>query len=397
MSQLLSHDSTGVGTGSSHDGSEPGARLFVSATCLAMILAAVVLVVRYGVDVPLWDDFALVPVLTGEKPLTVDWLWEQHNEHRIALSKLVLLGAYRLSGFDFRAGMFLSVAALALLAWGLIKVARGARGATYYSDAFFPIVLLNWGLHADLLWSIQFTNVLPLALASFLLLLIVAHPSRPGLGRTFLAAVLLGLLPFNGATGLAFVPPFFLWFLALAASQWRRREFRGKLSAVTVLALMTPALASVLLYFRGYRTPSHHAIHPQIAGALRTSVQFLGIGFGLPASVFWPWSGFVVVALFLSSVALVARVLATKPEERLRSLGILCFLAANAVLAAGVGWGRGGGRSPRGVAGSLRRHCRAVALRELSGLGPLREDNGPPVGPDVPAARRQCFALAEHR
>ena len=34
------------------------------------------------------------------------------------------------------------------------------------------------------------------------------------------------------------------------------------------------------------------------------------------------------------------RVVVTQPEERLRSLGILCFLAATGVLAAGVGWGR---------------------------------------------------------
>jgi hypothetical protein len=121
----------------------------VSATWLVMISAAVVLVVRYGVDVPLWDDFALVPVLTGEKPLTVGWLWAQHNESRIALSKLVLLGAYRLSGFDFRAGMFLNVVALGVLAYSLIRVARELRGASSYSDAFFPIVLLNWGLRAS--------------------------------------------------------------------------------------------------------------------------------------------------------------------------------------------------------------------------------------------------------
>ena len=334
------HDSTRVGTCSPQDGSEPGARFFVNATWLAMISAAVVLVVRYGVEVPLWDDFALVPVLLGEQPLTVEWLWEQHNEHRIAFSKLVLLGAYRLSGFDFRAGMFLSVAALGMLAWGLIKVARGVRGATSYSDAFFPIVLLNWGLHADLLWSIQFTNVLPVALASFLLLLIVARPTRPGLVRTVLAAVLLGLLPFNGAPALAFVPPFCVWFLALAASHWRRREPGGKVSALVVLGLMTPALAFTLLYFRGYLAPSHHAIQGDIAGALRTSIQFLGIGFGPSASVLWPWSGLVAVALFLSSLVLIARVLTRQSEERLRSLGILCFLAANGVLAAGVGWGR---------------------------------------------------------
>ena len=340
MSQLVTHDSKRVRKGNPRDGSEPGARLFVSATWLVMISAAVMLVVRYGVGVPIWDDFALVPVLTGEKPLTVSWLWAQHNESRIALSKLVLLGAYRLSGFDFRAGMYLNVAALGTLAFSLIRAARGLRGGSCYSDAFFPIVLLNWGLHADLLWSIQVVNVLAVTLASFLLLLILAHASRPGLGRTVLAAVLLVLLSFNGAIGLAFVPPFCVWFLALAASQWRRREPGGKRSALIVLALVIPALAVSVLYFRGYQPPAHHAIEGGAAGALRTSIQFLGVGFGPPVAELWPWSGFVVIILFLMNIALTVYVLAWRSEERLRSLGILCFLAANVLLAAGVGWGR---------------------------------------------------------
>jgi hypothetical protein len=340
MTQRVTHGSKSVWKGSPRDDSEPGARLFVTATWLVMISAAVFLVVRYGVDVPLWDDFALVPVLTGEKPLTVGWLWAQHNESRIAVSKLVLLGAYRLSGFDFRAGMFLNVAALGALAYSLIRVARKLRGASYYSDAFFPIVLLNWGHHADLLWSIQVVNVLAMTMASFLLLLILAHPSRPKFGRTVLAALLLVLLSFNGAIGLAFVPPFCGWFLVLAASHWGRREPGGKRSAFMVLALMTPALAVTLLYFRGYQPPAHTAIEGGIAGALRTSIQFLGIGLGPPVAVLWPWSGFVVIALFLSNLALTVYVMARRSEERLRALGILCFLAANVVLAAGVGWGR---------------------------------------------------------
>ena len=340
MSRLILRDSTRVRTGRPRDGSEPGAWFFVSATWWVMIAAAVVFVVRYGANVPIWDDFALVPVLTGEKPLTVDWLWAQHNESRIALPKLVLLGAYHLSGFDFRAGMFLNAAALGALACSLIWVARGLRSGTCYSDALFPIILLNWGHHADLLWSIQVVNVLAVTLASFLLLLILAHSSRPGFARTVLAATLLVLLSFNGAIGIAFVPPFCGWFLALAASHWRRRDPGGKRSACMVLALMTPALVVTLLYFRGYRSPSHHAIEGEIASALRTSVQFLGIGFGPPVAELWPWSGFVVVGLFLANLALTVKVLASRPEERLRSLGILCFLAANVVLAVGVGWGR---------------------------------------------------------
>ncbi len=103
---------------------------------------------------------------------------------------------------------------------------------------------------------------------------------------------------FVSATSLVMI--FCGWFLALAASHWRRREPGGTLSALVVLALMTPALVVTLLYFRAYRPPSHRAIQGDIVGALTTSIQFLGIGFGPAAIILWPWSGLVVVVLFLS-------------------------------------------------------------------------------------------------
>ncbi|CAN5627023.1 hypothetical protein BH23PLA1_BH23PLA1_35310 [soil metagenome] len=98
---------------------EPGARAFVWGVWGLLTLSALVIVGWFGSDVPTWDDYAFVPALVGEPPVTLGWLWEQCNEHRIALPKLILVEANRLAGNDVRAGMVLSVATLSALAAAL--------------------------------------------------------------------------------------------------------------------------------------------------------------------------------------------------------------------------------------------------------------------------------------
>ena len=105
---------------------QPGAGLFVLGVWAGLFLAALTFVLAYGPAFPRWDDFAMVPLLTGTRRVSVEWLWAQHNEHRVPLPKSVLLGLLRLSA-DFRAGMIFNVVALAALALGMILVAR--RGA----------------------------------------------------------------------------------------------------------------------------------------------------------------------------------------------------------------------------------------------------------------------------
>ena len=149
----------------------------------------------------------IVPVLAGERPVTPGWLWEQCNEHRIALPKLILLIAARLAGDDIRAGMFLSVATLSALAASLIALAGRLPGGTRPSDAFFPLLLLHPGHAANLLWSIQLSVVLPTALGTAFLVPIVGRASWPGPATAVLAGLGMGCCRSAAGRGWRSSPP----------------------------------------------------------------------------------------------------------------------------------------------------------------------------------------------
>ena len=99
---------------------EPGARAFVWIIWLVLVIAGLGFVLRFGPQVPIGDDYAIVSTLTGDRPITLGWLWSLHNEHRLPLHRLVLLSAYRVSGNDFRAGMVATVIALGLASAALM-------------------------------------------------------------------------------------------------------------------------------------------------------------------------------------------------------------------------------------------------------------------------------------
>src|SRR5260370_65859 len=83
------------------------------------------------------------------------FIWEQHNEHRVPIPKLVLLGLYELTGGDFRCGMYFNVIMLGALGILMIRGAGRIRGRLSYADAFIPLLLLNWGHYEQILWSIE--------------------------------------------------------------------------------------------------------------------------------------------------------------------------------------------------------------------------------------------------
>lgn len=323
---------------------QPGAGVFVLGLWAVLSASALAFVVRYGPSFPVWDDFEMVPALTGARRVTAAWLWDQHNEHRVPVPKSILLALLRLSGGDFRAGMIFNVVGLSALSLGTILVARRSAGRWRETDAFFPILLLHLGHHANLLWAWQVQFVLSTILAGGLLLLIVSGEGWPRSWRAVLAGALLALLPLCGANGAALVPAMAGWLLLAAAAHLARGEKRDGLLNLIAAAV---SLLIVVSYFRGYRAAGHHRVDGDLAASLVTALQFLSLMLGPSAALLWPYSGALVVLLLVSSVAISARAAIRRPEERPRVLGLLAFLAGIGSLALGLGWGRAGA-SPLG-------------------------------------------------
>src|SRR5262249_49115600 len=120
-----------------------GPGLLVWGTWVLMVLGGFAFVTTFGSYVPYMDDWEWVPAVTGNTPVNFDWVWAQLNDHRNPLSRLLLLSIYTLSGGDFRGALYANVVLFAVLSLATLYVVRSLRGRTSYSDALFPLALLN--------------------------------------------------------------------------------------------------------------------------------------------------------------------------------------------------------------------------------------------------------------
>lgn len=309
----------------------------------AMFVAAVLFVRHYASNVPSWDDWDMVPTLTRNQPVTWEWLWSQHNEHRVPIPRLIFLGLNRLFLVDMRVTMYFDVVVMAALAAALMLTAARLRGRLAAADAFFPLLLLHWGQAANLLWGWQLQFFASVALACVALLAI----ARAGAGATVQrAAAVVGvcalLLPLCGANGLGMVPALAAWPLALAllpAAWTGSDETRGNRS---LLALGGGALVLTVVYFVGWERVPYHPRSQSVYQTLKTAVQFATIGLGPATRDPWPVSGLVTLAAIGATTWSLVRVWRERPAERARAGGLLLFLGALAALALGLGLGRNG-------------------------------------------------------
>ena len=98
---------------------------------------------HYARNFPYWDDWGLVPVITGHEPVTLKWAWAQHNEHRMPVPKLILTGLLRWVASDFRTGLYFNAGLLSSSAALMIVLAHRLRGHQRLTDAVLPLSILT--------------------------------------------------------------------------------------------------------------------------------------------------------------------------------------------------------------------------------------------------------------
>jgi hypothetical protein len=325
------------------------APLFVWGVWVAMFVAALIFVERYGSNVPSWDGWDMVPTLTGRQPVTAEWLWSQHNEHRVPLPRLILLGLHRITGINFRTPMFFNVLLTGALAGAAILVARRLRGGRVsFTDAFFPLIILNWGQAANLIWGWQIQFYASMALSVVALLLIARSGPHLRLWNAASLGVCLILLPLCGANGLILVPALALWLGYSAVVHWRAGGPHARRDSLLVLGLAMAALLLSALYLVGWERVPYFGFGFGF-WSLATAAKVAAVGFGpgiaglnvrlLPMS-FWQIPIVAALCFLLCSVVVLLMALRSRPQERLRALGLFSFLVALGCLGLALGSGR---------------------------------------------------------
>ena len=314
---------------------------FVWIAWVSSLLLALAYVGKYGSHLPYRDDRAWLPVMSGVRPLTLGWLWEQQNEHRVPLPKLAYYLLGRLGGCDFRAGMVVNVALLGALSFGLLRAIRAARGRLQYPDAFVPLVVLSLGQAECLLWTSALNLVAGTAAAGLFLILLAGAGRRISPRRAVLMAACLVPMPLLGAGGLVFVPALSPWVAAVAALHCRAADAPARRRGMAALGLVGAAVLLCGLYFVGYHgVPGPAPARSKPAAALSCGLQMLSLFFGPGENRTWRWKAYLVLGLLAASGRLWADAWRRRPGERGVLLGHLAFLLAAVGLVVAVAWGR---------------------------------------------------------
>jgi hypothetical protein len=134
-----------------------------------------IFIARYGVNVPFWDQWELVPLLEKYENGTLGFsdVWAQHNEHRIVFPKLIMIGLARLSGWNILYELYTSFILACLIYLFIFLLLKGAsdlinRNVYIGSSLFFSWMVFSTAQYANWLtgWQLQwFLNVLALLVA----------------------------------------------------------------------------------------------------------------------------------------------------------------------------------------------------------------------------------------
>ncbi|VTR91781.1 Putative uncharacterized protein OS=[Oscillatoria] sp. PCC 6506 GN=OSCI_3720052 PE=4 SV=1 [Gemmata massiliana] len=309
-----------------------------------MTLGAFSFVAFIGTNAPYADEWDFVPALLGDEPAG-PWLWQQHNEHRMVLPRVVVLTYFWLT-HDFRTGMVLQVATLSILALVLMNLAADLRGKPHWADAFFPVSLLHIGHWENFVMGYQVCFVMFAVFATVLVVTALRITPVNAFRSGTIAGVILALVALTGGSGLVVVPPVSGWVAFIAVNVWRAGS---KSRAVFLLLLAVLPLVYLGLYFQGYHKPSHHpplSTDPIEVGCVSGEVLAMSFGIGL-SGVWWAVAGGLVVVGGLTVALLVERW--KESGERLSIVGLIAVAAGVTGVALAIGVGRGGWGTEMGL------------------------------------------------
>lgn len=310
--------------------------LYISLAALLPAACLALLICRYWVNVPFSDEWDLVPIFqfaqAGE--LRFDYLFSQHNEHRILVPRLLLAALAWLTHGDVRSGMAftfvlacITSAALAVLLRRTLPDAR--QWPIWWLLAnlliFSPVQHENW------LMGMQMLPIMPVLCLA--LGLVIAGSTAMIWLKWAACAFLCLLASFSLTNGLV------CWLVMLPAL-WMAGE-RGR---TWLLGLWLALFAAVVaVYFHGYSTPPYHpSLWAAFSHPFAATYYFLTlIGSALSRGTGAPTAAVLGAVLLLGGLGLALYLLKQRTDRallaRVMPWLLLCLyaIASSAMTAAG--------------------------------------------------------------
>jgi hypothetical protein len=265
----------------------------------------------YGASLPWCDEWWLTGAASGKVHLTWQWLWEPANEHRLPLTRLVVLVLARLLASDWQAIHYAGLIFMALGALALIVTARAARGRAALSDSFLCLLVLSpWHFETLMLYGYAYAFAGSLMCVA-ISLACVRWPLR---SVAHLIVYLLVLLALTFSAG----PAGNLWAMGLCGilvlALFERAPALWKVVSVLGAALVTAVSAALIVAIP--RVPRHEEFHSRsvaeaVGAATKLAAGWIG---GPPNEVMWPWAlalvlvpGLLLIVRFVHDVTTLAR------------------------------------------------------------------------------------------
>ena len=214
------------------------------------------LMFTYAVDIPYGDQWdGIAPLFAKMRAGTLGFgdFFAFHNEHRIFFPRLLIFPLAKLTHWNVRAEVGLIFVLACLCAVNIWRIAL-ATGFRRERSLFGLFLLVNLMLFTpmqweNVLWGFQVGFFLPLVT-------ITALPWTASVGRrptNFVLTMILCLVTtFSIASG------FTSWLLATPLLWFGRERQHSRREWILWVIWIAIAVASVLLYFHGYKGPDRH-------------------------------------------------------------------------------------------------------------------------------------------
>ena len=296
-------------------------RLTVLGVWLGMSIYIAVNVARRVVDLPVQDDFAFVEQITGDTPVSLAWLWEPHNEHRLPLVKLAIVAVTRAFGIDFRAVPFLSVVLLVGASLACVLTLARHRGRFSLADAMVPVLVCTWAQSETLIWT---TTLQLAASTAFALLWWCAARASDASLRAIpicLAGASAVVAASCGGSGIALLAGVVPWFA------WTARRSRGR-ARIAAAAFGAGLGIFAAVYLLSYTRVEGHPVPAGLAVSLRFGLRLTASAWSTIADILDPLGGALMVLFAWMSW----RLARSRTTESASSIGLL--VGTMAVIAA---------------------------------------------------------------